>query len=316
MKNNALIFLFLLAIIISSCDWVDGIYEEPVLDKEYDFIVGLLAPDSLRTHPHEIFVGRIKPNINASRPLSGLDTQVNRQLNGVRNTYTCDVIGRDDAQVLVRSADGQEVVFASVGNGFYRDVQNALRVQHRQTYHLEVRYEGKVLSGMTTVPDRVRIQSPRHNDTLNLPTQGGIQFVQFDINRSPVWGAMMYRSFVKHFNFNENLRFYSFLPNRGNTAIMTMPDQTPTQFNFLTATVHAMDSNYTWLYEPWVDDADSPTGYAIPSPEEIPNWSKWFREQSRRRIAERSTITGTADGVGVFGSCSEARLSFVIRRAN
>jgi len=315
MKWRTALLVLTATITLSACDWFEGEYFEPRLDREYDLIVGLLTPDSLRTRPHEIFVGRIASNLNARRPPAGLDTQVNRQLNGIRNRYVCDVFGRDNAQVLVRSADGQEVVFASVGNGFYRDVQNALRVHHRQTYHLEVRYDGKVLNGTTTVPDRVRIHSPRHNDTLNLFVSPQTQGVRFDINWSPVLGAMMYRSFVKHFNFNENLRFYSFLPNRGNTAIMTMPDGTPIQFNFLTATVHAMDSNYTELYQPWGDEANQPIGFSV-SASEQPNWSDWYTLQAEKPISERSTITGSADVVGVFGSYSEARLSFVIRRAN
>jgi hypothetical protein len=310
MKWRTALLVLTATITLSACDWFEGEYFEPRLDREYDLIVGLLTPDSLRTHPHEIFVGRIASNLNARRPPAGLDTQVNRQLNGIRNRYVCDVFGRDDAQVLVRSADGQEVVFASVGNGFYRDVQNALRVHHRQTYHLEVRYDGKVLNGTTTVPDRVRIHSPRHNDTLNLFVSPQTQGVRFDINWSPVLGAMMYRSFVKHEVFDENFRFYSFLPGRGNHVTMLERQQ-----NSVDVRVHAMDSNYTKLYQPWGDEANQPIGFSV-SASERPNWSDWYTLQAEKPIMERSTITGSADGVGVFGSYSEARLSFVIRRAN
>ncbi len=308
MKLRKALPVLLATLTLSACDWIDGIYSEPVLDREYDLIVGLLAPDSLRTHPHEIFVGRIAPNLNARRPPAGLDTQINRQLNGMRNQYTCDVFGRDDAQVRVRGADGQEVVFTSVGNGFYRDVQNALNVRHRETYHLEVRYGGKALYGVTTVPDRVRIQSPRHNDTLNLFVSPQTQGVWFNIDWHPVLGAMMYRHFLKHEVFDETFRIYSFLPRRKTFVIMA-----ERQHNLVSLQYHAMDSNYTKVYQPWVDDADASTGFST-DPVEQPNWSMWHREQSTKRITERSTIIGSADVVGVFGSYSEARLSFVIRR--
>lgn len=308
MKLRKALLVLLATLTLSACDWFEGEYFEPRLDREYDLIVGLLAPDSLRTHPHEIFVGRIASNLNARRPPAGLDTQVNRQLNGIRNRYVCDVFGRDDAQVRVRGADGQEVVFTSVGNGFYRDVQNALQVRHRETYHLEVRYGGKALYGVTTVPDRVRIQSPRHNDTLNLFVSPQTQGVQFNVDWQPVLGAMMYRHLRRHEVFDETFRTYSFLPRRETFVIMA-----ERQHNLVNLQYHAMDSNYTKIYQPWGDNADQPNGFSVSATEQ-PNWSDWYTMQAQKPITERSTITGSADVVGVFGSYSEARLAFVIRR--
>ncbi len=118
----------------------------------------------------------------------------------------------------------------------------------------------------------------------------------------------MYRSFVKHEVFDEHFRSYSFLNGRG--AHVTMMER---QHNLTNVQVHAMDSNYAKIYQPWGDDADASIGFST-HPEEKPNWSRWHREQSTKPITERSTITGSADVVGVFGSYSEARLAFVIRR--
>ncbi len=280
------------------------------LDGERDIIIGLITPDTLRESPHEVFVGRISPSTRPPRPPIGTDRAVNRCLFGIRIRYKARVTPRTNAQVVIRNDAGEAVTLRHVGNGYYRDEQNALRVEHQRTYFLDVRYDGKTYTAKTTVPGRFGFTNIRNGDTLRiLPDQRG-EFFTTLYNSDPVNRLFFWRSGSQSNAGTESMggsmerwmrvSFYFYMP-IGNGASLIRTERQ----------IMAVDTSFGNIFEPAVDDPDAHFLFGTGG-----MWGEWYDRQTQKPIQERSNIQGPGKIAGVFGSYSLAKVFFFARRGD
>lgn len=301
------LFFVFVCCIVASC----GIFEpDMALDGEYDVIIGLITPDTLRESPHEVFVGRLSPSSRSPRPPIGTDRVVNRCLFGIRIRYNPRITPRTNAQVVIRSDAGEAVTLRHVGNGYYRDEQNALRVEHQRTYFLDVRYDGKTYTARTTVPGRFGFTNIRNGDTLRvLPNERGEYFTTLNYN-NPVGRHFFWRS-GRHSNLEGEsmggsieqwlkVSFYFYMP-IGNPASLIRSDRQNM----------AVDTAFGNIFEPALDDPDAQFLYGSGGA-----WGEWYDRQTQKPIQERSNIQGPGRIAGVFGSYSLAKVFFFARRGD
>jgi hypothetical protein len=310
MKHFVIFFFFLLAAFASSCSLFES---EPsnMLDGDYDLVVGLLSPDSSRTNPHEIFVGRITPSANPSRPPSGSDREVNRCFFGITRRYLMNIRPRTDAQVVVRNEAGEEIPFRHVGNGFYRDEQNRLKVDYQKRYTLEARYDGKTITGQTVTPERFGFTNVRNGDTVRvLPDARGDYLMQLQYSRPQ--GSAFYRRSGNQSNFDgTNIFGCSYEQFVQTNFFFYLPPSNPATVIRTDREVMALDSNHGNIFEPSGDDPNGSILFGTGGP-----WGDWHDNQSKKSIRERSVLQGYDRVVGVFGSYTMARVSFYTVRAN
>lgn len=172
-----------------------------LLEKDYDFVMGLAVPDSVREFPTEVFVGRLIAKI-PDRVVWGniQDTFLMTQVWRVQNTYLAGMEYHDDATVIIKS-ENQSIALTWVGNGTYRDANNELHIEPLKKYTLEVRRGNRFYSDETTVPGSMTFTSVAKQDTYDVfvkkehssnPSCWGYHPVQW----TPSAGAMFYRSRV------------------------------------------------------------------------------------------------------------------------
>jgi hypothetical protein len=300
-------FAILACCVLMSCDIFAPDME---LDGEYDVIIGLVTPDSLRESPHEVFVGRLTPSSASPRPPIGTDRVVNRCLFGIRIRYNPRITPRTNAQVAIRSETGETVTLRHVGNGYYRDEQNALRIEHQRTYFLEVRYDGKTYTAKTTVPGRFGFTNIRNGDTLRvLPDERGDFFTILNYT-NPIGRRFFWRTGVDSNLPGEakggsmelwlQVPFYFYMP-IGNPATLIRTERR----------IMAVDTSFGNLFEPALDDPDAQFLYGSGGA-----WGEWYDRQTQKSIQERSNIQGPGRVAGVFGSYSLAKVFFFARRGD
>ncbi len=283
--------------------------EELPLDGKYDFVVGVLTPDTLRQYQQEIFVGRIKPDNNPPQPPLGKDEVVNRVVQTARDKYWAIVTGKDDAKVFVIDEEGHRVEFTNVGDGYYRDINDELKVYPLKKYELEVQYQDKLYTSETTVPGDFEILSDfQEGDSIIAPPvtyhspSGHIEdlytlFLKWSESKE----TFLYRITMKKGEFGDNLYLFQSL---------SVLDSLPTFFAYVLSDtvqfqqpnslsnleIEAIDQNYGNLYRP---GSNWGAGGGFDS---------WYDKQEDKPIKERSNISGSKNVVGCFGSYTERRI--------
>lgn len=268
------------------------------LGKPYDFIAGVLTPDSLRDFPNEIFVGKIFPHEDPPvQPLC--ENEILNLVVLAARSYFAIVIGKDDAKVFVEDENGKKVEFKNVGNGFYRDENNELKVEQLKKYKLEVLYDNKTYTGETIVPGNFEIKNEiSEGDTIEIPRvegdSGGIFYPEFTESKN----AFLYRIAMQK---SEDF----FLGH----SLKAEPGYSGFWFGALAPPVYetdlrisAIDSNCAAFYTP----GNMYGGTA--------DFHKWFKERDLIPITKRSTIKGGKNVAGCFGSYNQDKIEkFYVR---
>ncbi len=277
---------------------------ESFLGRNYHhFIVGILTPDDFRDYPHEVFVGSIHcSNTHAPpTPLSD-DELVNRVLLTMRANYLAEIRSRSDAQVSISDEFGNTVELVYVGNGFYRDVENKLKVKALNSYELKVEYEGDTFCSSTTVPGPFEITNTFESDSvrsflyqvegypephpfwrLEHTDSESAAFYRYEIYKSLLGSTIITNKFI-----NEGLLLAYLFNNDVKTVASSVR-------------VEAVDSNFANMYH---------SGGTYTASIE---WFDWHDEQTRKPLHERSNIEGPGTPVGVFGSSQQApKVNFVV----
>jgi hypothetical protein len=313
------IFALVCLLVLTSCQSSSESEEAQIfLDKPYEtFIAGILTPDTLRSYPQQIFVGRIDPSQNISAPrLSpiGLDTFVNAVLSTTRGVYRADITPYNNAQVFIIDESSQRIEFRHVGNGFYQDDQNRLRVISNRTYRIEVSHNGNVFTGQTTVPEQVRVSTVHHLDTVrpiildSIPDvvayRRGSYFERGSVSWILEWNRVRGAKFFRYeLSLNDDPRASGMAHIYANAALCIFSFEN-TNANIIRqiCRVVAIDSAWSSLYEP-----EDQFGFFS---SEVPSWWNWFYRQSERKLSDRSTIRGTGNCAGVFGSYTQHPFTF------
>jgi len=306
MKNFLLSFIFLALIACNDQNSDDDDYSEWLLDKKYDFIVGVLSADSLRDHPQEIFVGKAKPNVEAPPVALGEDEVMNRVLLTMRQWYFAEITGKTDAEVWVEHENAEKVQFTHIEDGIYRDINNNLNILPTHKYKLTVNYDDKVYSGNTVVPGGFDFLNVDNGDSLipyleyfddGTPWKWGL-----DIKFSEPSSMSIYK--IKKEWMEESPTWAIFEQLKGDGQIYVfyaLPSDTTFVTRKFDLTVDALDSNYAFLYRP---------GETHSASEEF---FEWYDAQNAKTLGERSTVYGGANVGGVFGSFNRAKVTFYVR---
>lgn len=278
------------------------VYKRSTLDREYTFIVGILTPDSLRTYRQEVFVGTIKPQDYPPPATLGLDSIVNRVILTMRGGYYAEVDTGKPAKVSVEDDAGKVVEFRSVGNGYYRDIDSALRVRANGRYKLRVEYDGDIYTGETTVPGDFKLTNAADGDTVIVPqgvAGGGYTTWLYGLQWTPSSGAAFYRVTSTQDYIDFWTMDHTFRP--GDCALAFSFDSG----RVVSATkvrIEAPDSNYAKIYRP---------GYSYTYSDD---WEKWFKDHGDLPLSERTSIHGPGNIGGVFGSMNMVKAAFIARK--
>ncbi len=281
--------------------------EELPLDGKYDFVVGVLTPDTLRQYQQEIFVGRIKPDNNPPQPPLGKDEVVNRVVQTARDKYWAIVTGKDDAKVFVIDEEGHRVEFTNVGDGYYRDINDELKVYPLKKYELEVQYQDKLYTSETTVPGDFEILNEIFAaDTVTLFKEFSEScncyhyplYLKWEESKySNLYRIEMIKGFSPILYLGHSLS--SVKDNSYGTffgALATINGEAHQQLDKTNLKIIAIDKNYTNLYRPGSNYAGTTEFY------------DWYDKQEDKPIKERSNISGSKNVVGCFGSYNQRRI--------
>lgn len=298
------ISLIATSFILISCTGCEDGHKDPLdsqyLDKDYDFIIGILTPDSLRKYPQEIFVGKILDK-KIGRPVpEGLDPVVLRVAVTMHHEYLGLVIGREGAIVKVTDQDSNVIIFQEIGNGIYRDVQNRLHVNPMSKYFLSVEFDDTSYTAETSVPGYFDLSNTQANDTMDVvvrwlshadPTCVGY----YDLRWSRSESSYFYR--LEHSNSLYNFigLDHTFIENDAKVAVSFDTTKTPlSTIVEVTSKILSIDSNYGKIYWPgsaWTGSDD---------------FFKYMKSTRWLPLPQRSNIIGTTPVVGVFGSYNQA----------
>ena len=168
MHRNKLYFLILIIFSCSSCSKDDHNTGDSLISKEYDAVIGVLAPDTAihftRGYPTEVFVGRLIPtDIHNVFPVEGMqDSVLWKLMVATRRWYVLYYDYDSTAQVSIQGIN-QNVQLTYVGKGIYRDVNQQLKVKSLETYTLTVnKQDGRVFTSNTIVPGTIKFDSLGH----------------------------------------------------------------------------------------------------------------------------------------------------------
>lgn len=164
------ILLSFLSISCSSCSKDDHHNTgDSLLSKEYDAVIGVLAPDTAvhftRGYPTEVFVGRLIPtDIHNIFAVEGMqDSVLWKLMVATRRWYVLYYEYDSTAQVSIQGIN-QNVQLTYVGKGIYRDVNQQLKVKSLETYSIIVnKDDGRTFTSTTTVPGDITIDSIGHS---------------------------------------------------------------------------------------------------------------------------------------------------------
>ncbi len=281
-------------------DSVSDTFRRSTLDREYTFVVGVLTPNSERSYPQEVFVGRIIPNDDPPTPVLGKDSIVNRVLKTMRYEYFAEIQPGPSATVWIEDDNGIRHQLQNVGNGFYRDSDNALHVKHSGHYRLVVKQDGETFLAETTVPERFTITAPLDGDTVVVPFSHVPHLTDsmqlLNILWTPSNKAAFYRIAAQRSDVEFTTLDHTFLPSDSKLAY-------PFTLNHLLSAqtwlqIEAIDSNYAAMYAPT-------TSYTYSDA-----WEQWYKGQAEQRLGKRSSVSGNQNVAGVFGSFAQARVAF------
>lgn len=303
MIRTVLFFLFSILISCGGCEEKNSYDKNSFLDKPYDFIAGILTPDSLRASHVTIFVGRIIPNSEAPFPDLGPDTTLNRLLLTTRGLYFAEIVGYSDAKVEVTSLQGESKLLLHTGNGYYEDINDEINVFSGQTYTLKVERKGQFYSAETRVPGDFDFVNLKENDTVEahwrLSSFSGGYAHRAILRWQLAQHAHSYRVDTWKSIPDSNYSIQALYHTYGDTIISSYGYKVP-YHNHLT--LSALDTNYAKLYAPDSDFTASD------------EWLAWY--ESRNRIpdilqpSERTNIVGK-NVAGVFGSQNIRIVNFI-----
>ena len=299
-------FIFLALIACNDKNSDDNDYSEWLLDKKYDFIVGVLSPDSLRDHPQEIFIGKAKPNVDAPPVALGEDEVMNRVLLTMRQWYFAEITGKTDAEVWVEHENAEKVQFTHIKDGIYRDVNNDLKIIPSHTYYLTVKYDkNKIYTGKTTIPGRFNITNVATSDTVDtyrvFATNGAPRSYGINLESTNPIGSFIGRTTVQHYYLPMSSVLELFWEEESDIANYPLQIEAGLTLEKTTYTMDALDSNYAVIYRAGVTHAASEELFA------------WFDKQNAKTLGERSTVYGGDNVGGVFGSFNRAQVTFYAR---
>jgi hypothetical protein len=285
------------------CEERDSYDKNSFLDKPYEFIAGILTPDSLRESRVTIFVGRIIPNSEAPFPNLGPDTTLNRLLLTTRGLYFAEIVGHADAKVVIISPQGESTELLHTGNGYYEDINDNINVMAGQQYTLNVERDGQSYSSETRVPGDFDFIGLSEGDTVEA------QWRFFPFSGVYAHGAILrwqltqdihsYRVDIWKSIPDSNYSIQALYHTYGDTIISSYGYKVP-YHNHLT--LSALDTSYAKLYVPDSDFTASD------------EWLAWY--ESRNRIpdilqpSERTNIVGK-NVAGIFGSQNIRIVNFV-----
>ncbi|MBL7993857.1 hypothetical protein JNM05_00655 [bacterium] len=301
----------------SSCSTDENEGRDTLLDKEYTFIVGILAADSIDDYRHEIFVGRIRPIAKDEHIPSGEDPWSYLVTITMHNFYLATVEGDDGSAIVsIHKSTGDSVLMQSVGNGLYRDVDNQLNTLPATTYQLKVYSNGNYYEAQTTTPGYFR--SNIQNDTVTVPIQSWFDIYKGSITfpMTTSLGAFFYRDWVttKIFDNSNQLIFQAdaidHFFNSSEANIFLSMDSSCIRDSLVRCyaekshEIVAVDANYAKIYRA----GGTFTGTL--------SWFNWFDQYNSlpvKTLSFRSSIQGTEPVGGVFGSIYRIRKNYIVR---
>lgn len=280
-------------------------YEDALLSKSYDFVAGILLPDSgvqhIRSHPIEIFVGRIIPakdgNVFYIKGVS--DYSLHNILYATRQHYRI-YYEYDSTATVILHKDGDSTILQYSGYGIYRTGNSVFPIMPKNTYTLEVRKnDGKIFTSTTRVPAETIITEPAE-DTVKVTPDPNLftSLIRFKIKCDPapayfgtrsMWSnypVWLYAFGIHDTDFSEGVVF---LPPNVDTSKIDFVD--------ITFNVRAYDSAYAVFNQP--ANFTSAAGFS----------ENWYDKYEEVDIRKRSNINGQGV-VGFFGSCTGADKNF------
>lgn len=287
------------------------------LDKDYDFILGMLVPDEQREYPTEVFVGRLidynavvenGPDSTLKVHEIGIQEKFHReQVWFYQQEYLAPMLINNDAHVVIRS-ENQEVTLTSVGGGGYRDIHDELRIQSGKTYSLEVIMpNGRVYTAQTKVPAQATVDNFETGDTLQAyllkPTRNAPSCEKWMYGQlNPAEGALLYRQrHVSERRPYDTITFHAFdfsTDTLFSVAALVDVDSPDTYISY-DYRLMAMDTALSHGY--------ISTGGTLTFPVLV-----FFEANLYDGIRKRSNINGGKSVAGTFGSYSLFHSNFVI----
>lgn len=294
---------------ITSCACNDDkIDDSPYLSQDYNYIAGILVPDSFRNYRQEIFIGKIldirvhSDEVDTTR--YGEDSILYIQNLLTWHFYRGKIIGRTGAAVEMIDLNSNEtVILQDIGNGIYRDVDNQMAIMPSHTYQLNVTIDGNTFYGQTTVPGNFQISNINEGDTVT--AVGKLEGYYYAADYPPYWtnsqGKFFYRTDHKIFKYTYAIINHVYNPPGFFTVTLDTVNYTLpfTSIGWIQAT--ALDSNYGRMYSP---EATSTAPVDLLT---------YISNQETTPLPERTNLHGK-DVVGVFGSLNRTkRVNFYMR---
>lgn len=298
MQKKCIRASLLLCIGLLSCTSPNSDENNSFLEKDHDFIAGVMCPNEDRDYAHEVFVGRIIPNIDAPPVVLGKDEVLNRVLLTMRQWYQAEIKGNTKAKVFIKDEQGNSVELQHTGGGLYRNMNNELAIKALRVYYLTVQYNGtKTYHGETTIPGEFEITNVSEGDTIAMPKSDD-RFYEtlLRVTWTPSKSCFFYRAVKQRDYFDFLTIDHSF---RNSDTYISVPFKglklsTP-EFNL---NIEAIDTSYGRIYR-----AEDDFTFAE-------DWEAWFMKNNEKQIDERSNITGNGDVAGVFGSFNREKVHF------
>ncbi|MBX7150747.1 hypothetical protein K1X84_03835 [bacterium] len=207
----------LIALVIGCTSCFKEYKTDSLLEKEYDVVMGILAPDSAtdfkRTYKTEVFVGKMIPvNHGNIFHITGVEDPVLYELLlATRQLYFCKYEFDDDAEVFIDGED-QHVKLTSVGNGIYRDVNGELKVLSSRSYKLAVKTkENKKANAETKILKDIKFIRPSQSILYEVPQRALGDTILVDVTNNNDQSYFVLRDQVSNFEIiNSSYSFDSF----------------------------------------------------------------------------------------------------------
>ena len=288
---------------------------DSLLSKEYDAVIGVLAPDTAvhftRGYPTEVFVGRLIPtDIHNVFPVEGMqDSVLWKLMVATRRWYVLYYEYDSTAQVSIQGIN-QNVQLAYVGKGIYRDVNRQLKVYSQGTYTLIVNKEdGRVFTSETTVPGNIKFDSLGHinaeQDTFRV-IPDTLKVWSYDIKVSTVTEPSYCVLISRSDNFNFSVSGYGFKDELKNVIIFR--DNTNGLPPPPISSVHVRAELRSINYDLSIFERPNQFSYTARFIVRLDSLSNFPIEQ-------RSNVVSSLEGddvAGVFGAYSATRKEYVV----
>jgi hypothetical protein len=287
--------------------------DNPYMDRDYNYVACILAPDSFRNYRSEVFVGEfldqfLHPN-EVDTAFYGEDTVLYDVNLSSWHYYRGKLVGKTGATVYITGSDGNKILFEDIGHGYYRDVSRQLRVRQLQRFNLEVQCNGNKYTASTVVPGDFIITNLQDGDLkelqMTLNTSSYYYWGVFPINWILSEKAMIYRleRWDSLYAWLGTKLYHDFNIQTWHEGL-TVDTTKGVPFDVVdrgTFKVVSIDSCWGPFYAP-------ERSFSAPEP-----FMDWYKNQTVTPIKERSNIQGP-NVVGVFGSYNQTkRITFYMK---